>query len=564
MGRMTSSGVPALLQDYRRFAGSRLWLALGLMMVGAVAEGFGLLMIVPLASLAIDRSAGDSVLITSSWFGDGLSAAQWFAAALVVFVAAMALRAVVLFARDLLLARLQAEYEADLRLRAAATLASRGWPFASRVGQDGMQALLLTDVPRAAQASAFLQNIALSGVMLLVQFALALYLSPALAAVALGFMICGAVLSARVAMRNVRSGIAISDSMEDSTSSGFRLHAGLKSALAQGTVAAFLDEYRTTLLRAAHQYGEFARSYSLSRQTVGFGAALAAASLLFVGLESLALPFPVLIASLILFARMNAPAQMLQNSVLQAAAYGPSFAAIERRLGPLAGNVPKPNESTSLSWELLEVREISYRHESGRGLDTVSCTLNSGEWLALVGPSGAGKTTFVDLLAGLFEPQSGSITVDGHLLTAVLPQWQAGIAYVGQDGAVFNDSIRGNLLPPPGSEDSALWQALEAVGLADRVRACPAGLNESVGDRGSQFSGGERQRLVIARALLRRPNLLILDEATAALDPKSEAALMTRLRALDPRPAALVIAHRESTLAHCDSRLAIQHDPKRD
>lgn len=561
MGRMTSSGVATLLQDYRRFAGSRLRLALGLMMVGAAAEGFGLLMIVPLASLAIDRSAGDSVLFTSSWFGDGFSAAQWFAAALVVFVAAMALRAVVLFSRDLLLARLQAEYEADLRLRAAAALANRGWPFASRVGQDGMQALLLTDVPRAAQASAFLQNIALSGMMLLVQFALALYLSPALAAVALGFMSCGAVLSARVAMRNVRSGIAISDSMEDSTASGFRLHAGLKSALAQGTVAAFLHEYRTTLLRAAHEYGEFARSYSLSRQAVGFGAALAAALLLLVGVQSLALPFPVVIASLVLFARMNAPAQMLQTSVLQAAAYGPSFAAIERRLGPLASNVPKPNESTSASWELLEVREISYRHESGCGLDTVSCTLNSGEWLALVGPSGAGKTTFVDLLAGLLEPQSGSITVDGHLLAAVLPQWQAGIAYVGQDGAVFNDSIRGNLLPPPGSEDSGLWQALEAVGLADRVRAFPAGLDESVGDRGSQLSGGERQRLVIARALLRRPNLLILDEATAALDPMSEAALMTQLRAFDPRPAALVIAHRESTLAHCDSRLPIQHDP---
>lgn len=564
MGRMMSSGIPALLQDYRRFAGSRLWFALALMMVGAVAEGFGLLLIVPLASLAIDRNRGDSVSITSSWFGDSLSAGQWFAAALVLFVAAMALRAIVLFARDLLLARLQAEYEADLRLRAAATLAKRGWPFASRVGQDGMQALLLTDVPRSAQASAFLQNIALSGMMLLVQFALALYLSPALAAVALGFMILGAMLSARVAIRNVRSGIAISDSMENSTSSGFRLHAGLKSALAQGTVAEFLEEYRTTLLRAAGQYGEFARSYSLSRQAVGFGAALAAAILLLVGVQVLALPFPVLIASLILFARMSAPAQMLQNSVLQAAAYAPSFAAIERRLGLLASDVPQPVRGTSPAWERLEIREISYRHESGRGLDTVSCNLNSREWLALVGPSGAGKTTFVDLIAGLFEPQSGTIKVDGHALTAVLPQWQAGIAYVGQDGAVFNDSIRGNLLPPQGSDDARLWRVLEAVGLANRVRAFPAGLDESVGDRGSQLSGGERQRLVIARALLRQPNLLILDEATAALDPKSEAALIERLRALDPRPAALVIAHRESTLAHCDSRVAIQHDPKRD
>ena len=104
-----------------------------------------------------------------------------------------------------------------------------------------------------------------------------------------------------------------------------------------------------------------------------------------------------------------------------------------------------------------------------------------------------------------------------------------------------------------------MWQALEAVGLGQRVRALPAGLNESVGDRGSQLSGGERQRLVLARALLRRPSLLILDEATAALDPESEAQLIERLKAIEPRPAALVVVHRESTLRHCDSLVSIQH-----
>jgi len=99
---------------------------------------------------------------------------------------------------------------------------------------------------------------------------------------------------------------------------------------------------------------------------------------------------------------------------------------------------------------------------------------------------------------------------------------------------------------------------LERVGLLGRVRAFPNGLDQEVGDRGSQLSGGERQRLVIARGLLRRPSLLILDEATAALDADGEAELLKELRALAPRPAALVIAHRESTLIHCDSVIRIQ------
>ena len=250
--------------------------------------------------------------------------------------------------------------------------------------------------------------------------------------------------------------------------------------------------------------------------------------------------------------------------MLQAAAYAPSFAAIERRLGALDQVVSDRPLTQAVDWRTLALERIGYRHASGRGVSEISFELRRGKWLALIGPSGAGKTTLVDLVVGLLEPQSGSIRVDHRPLDApALPAWQTALAYVGQDGAVFNDSIRGNLLAFEGIGDAALWGVLETSGLAERVRAFSSGLDEPVGDRGSQLSGGERQRLVIARALLRRPSLLILDEATAALDAESEARLIEHLRAMEPRPAALVIAHRESTLAHCDSRLTIQHDPVR-
>jgi ATP-binding cassette subfamily C protein len=187
--------------------------------------------------------------------------------------------------------------------------------------------------------------------------------------------------------------------------------------------------------------------------------------------------------------------------------------------------------------------------------------MKRGEWAGVKGASGAGKTTLIDLIAGLLAPERGRISVDGRPLAGdLLEQWRGGLAYAGQEATVFSDSIRGNLLAEGANADeAALWEALSLVGLADRVRALPGGLGEPVGDRGSQLSGGERQRLVLARALLRRPSLLILDEATAALDPASEAALLDTLRSLDPRLAVIVVAHRDSTLAHCDSLVEIQH-----
>ena len=560
MNRASGGGIAALFSDYRHFAGPRLWLALGLMVLGALAEGFGLLMIVPIATIAIE--GGESALLRftpwlASWTGE-----QRLLAATGLFVAAMGARSLLLYGRDLLLARLQAEYEANLKLRAAATLASRGWPFASKIGQAGMQSLLLNDVPRVGQASASMQGIAVSAVMLVVQLAVALLLSPLLASIAIGLLTASFLASTGLTRRGFRSGQAIGQSMESSAGAGFRLHAALKAALAQGTVAAFLDEYRLTLRDVTGTVTKFTRDYSVARHLAAFGAAMAAAALLLIGVRLLALPFPVLVASLVLFARMSGPAQVLQGSLMRLAADASAFTAIEERLGKLEPvGAQDEGRPSALDWAQLDVGKAGFEHKPGLGLKPVSLRLERGSWIGIAGPSGAGKTTLIDLVAGLIAPQQGSIRVDGQPLKgATADRWGSAIAYVGQDGTVFNDSVRGNLLAEgAAATEDQLWQALEIAGLAARVRAFASALDEAVGDRGSQLSGGERQRLVLARALLRKPSLLILDEATSAIDPRAEGELLERIKRLSPRPAALIVAHRESTLGHCDSVVSIQH-----
>jgi ATP-binding cassette subfamily C protein len=559
MNRAEGSGFKALLTDYRHYAGARLWLALGTMLLAALAEGFGLLMIIPLASAAIGTAASPGV----RWipFTGQLSADQRFAGALALFMAAMAARSFLLFVRDVQIARLENGYEASLRLRSASTLAKRGWPFASRVGQAGMQSLLLNDVPRASLAVGEMQQFAVSAAMLVVQLILTALLAPALTLLAVAILIIGGLASAGWTRRGVQSGIAIVGAMEESASSGFRLHAGLKAALAQGTVRSFLAEYAASLHQAAGQFVRYARDYTAARQLGMFGAAVAAAILLFVGVRVLAMPFAVLVTSLIIFARMTGPSINLQQSAQKVAALAPSFAAVHARLGELE-QPPMPHPGREpLHWSELRLDSVAFEHQAGLGIKSASFAIEPGEWLGITGLSGAGKTTLVDLAAGLLVPTAGRIILDGEPLEGLLLEhWRLGLAYVGQEGAVFNDSVRANLLAEGASADDAeLWAVLDQVGLADRVRAFSEGLDENVGDRGSQLSGGERQRLVIARALLRRPSFLVLDEATAALDPEGEAAVLQRLRSLEPHPAALVVAHRESSLAHCDSVVAIQH-----
>ena len=558
MSRAQQGGIAALISDYRHFAGARLWLSFALMILGALAEGFGLLMIVPLASIAMGADSGLSQFTPwiKSW-----NTERRFIIVLGLFLAAMAARSLLLLARDTLLARIEAEYEASLRLRSAATLARRGWPFASRLGQAGMQSLLLNDVPRAALAAGHMQQAAVGATMLFAQLAIAFILSPALTLVAIVFLAVAATVSMRFAKRTATRGQEISYAMNESAGSGFRLHTGLKAALAQDTVPAFLAEYQSTLRRTARQMSEVVRDFSSAQQLASFAGALVAALLLLVGVRVLALPFPVLVTSLVVFARMNGPAQMVQNGTLRAAANAPAFAAIHSKLGPLDWTVPEARAYLPLDWSELALERVGYQHQLGLGIADASLSIRRGEWIGFSGASGEGKTTLVDLTAGLLLPATGTIRLDGRRLEGdLLERWRGIIAYVGQDGSLFDETIRGNLLAEGAAASEAdLWRVLETVGLDKRVRVFPGGLDEMVGDRGNLLSGGERQRLVIARAILRRPSFIILDEATAALDADGEAQLIERLKSLDPRPAALVVAHRASTLAHCDSIVAFQH-----
>jgi ATP-binding cassette subfamily B protein len=192
-------------------------------------------------------------------------------------------------------------------------------------------------------------------------------------------------------------------------------------------------------------------------------------------------------------------------------------------------------------------------------LHDVSFTVEPGTLVALVGPSGAGKTTITSLVARLYDPTSGSIRINGlDLRDAQMESLHDAVGVVTQDAHLFHDTIRANLAyAAPAATEADMVAALRAAQVWSLVDSLPSGLDTVVGDRGHRLSGGEKQRLAIARLLLKGPGLIVLDEATAHLDSESEQALQRALdEALRDR-SALVIAHRLSTVRHADLILVV-------
>ncbi|MEU8221676.1 ABC transporter ATP-binding protein [Kribbella sp. NPDC048915] len=207
----------------------------------------------------------------------------------------------------------------------------------------------------------------------------------------------------------------------------------------------------------------------------------------------------------------------------------------------------------------LEAVAVLDKRVSAQVLEDVSFAVRPGQMVALVGPSGAGKTTITNLVARLYDVSGGAVRIGGHDVRDVtLQSLHDTIGYVTQDAHMFHDTIRANLVyaKPEATEDEMI-AALRAAQIWDLVEALPDGLDTVVGDRGHRLSGGERQRLAIARLLLKAPKIVVLDEATAHLDSESEVAVQRALdTALEGRTS-LVIAHRLSTVRNADQILVV-------
>ncbi|MBI1351791.1 MAG: ATP-binding cassette domain-containing protein [Actinomycetales bacterium] len=212
----------------------------------------------------------------------------------------------------------------------------------------------------------------------------------------------------------------------------------------------------------------------------------------------------------------------------------------------------------------VEVRgaSVTYLGASLPALEDADLDVAPGTSVALVGSTGAGKSTLTDVILGVLEPDTGSVTISGVAPREAISRWPGAISYVPQQVALVFGTVRDNValgLPPEAVDDALVWEALERARIADFLRDSREGLDTLIGERGVRLSGGQRQRLGIARALYTRPLLLVLDEATSALDAETEQAIVNTLNDLEGEVTTITVAHRLATVRRADQLLYLRH-----
>lgn len=551
----------AFLRVFAGHAGWRGLGAVGLVGAGALIEGMTIVLLIPILGVVIPDGAPSPI---RAWLGSTLASLgattpiARLGVLLSLFMIVAVVRSAILYARDLALARLQGGFIEALRNRTLATLAAAPWSRIVSLRHARITNLIGTEMQRVGASAQFMISGSVAMVMLIMQAALAFSLAPMFAAIAILALTIGglALLGTYGRTRDIGGDVVRQNQAMMGSAATFL--GGLKTAAAQNAQGRFVAEFAAIQSSLKDRQIVYALRTSRSRMVFALGSSVAGAAVVFGGVASGVSP-PVLIALILIFVRMAGPAQQVQMTTQNFFFSLPSFEAVRRLEADLMPEDGPAPAAVSPASGPVELRDVSYLHPGGGGIRSATLTIVPGEFVGIAGPSGAGKTTLVDLLIGLLEPRSGEMRIGGRRVdSATLRGWRDGIAYVPQDGFLFHDSVRRNLTWHDDAVDPARidW-AIRLAGAEALIAALPEGLETVIGERGAILSGGERQRIGLARALIGMPRLLILDEAANAIDAEGEAALLDRLCALDPRPTILMISHRAESVARCDRIITV-------
>lgn len=541
------------------------------LLLATLAEAVGLSSLLPLLGLATSSSAGFSAnpqpakksaiehFINNVLAGVHLE--PGIGLLLILIVAGMTLKAGFVLLAQRQIGYTVARVATDLRLALLRALLAARWEYYVRQPVGVLSNAFSTEASRAAQGYLHGTTIVAMMIEALLYIVIALLVSWQ---AALGAIIIG-----------VAVGYALNYLVRRARSSGMRQTRLLKTllgrltdvlygvkplkAMARETLLGPLLESETRRLNRALQHEVLSKEMMRALQEPLLVASLAAG--LYLALTYWGLPLPRLIVLGVLFTRVLSSLNKIQREYQKMTPCESAFwslrATIERSEAEReTGN----GGETARLQTAIAFRNVSFSYGDQPVLRQVSLSIPAGRLTVMIGPSGAGKTSLVDLVIGLIRPQAGEVWIDELPLQAVdLKRWRQVVGYVPQETLLLHDSVLVNVtLGDPALTPAEVETALRLAGAWEFVAAMPEGMLTSVGERGSRLSGGQRQRVAIARALVHAPQLLILDEATASLDPDSEAAICATVRGLRGQMTVLAISHQPALLEVADRVYRLQ------
>jgi ATP-binding cassette subfamily C protein len=529
---------------------------LACLLAAGLAEGVGFAALLPILGVATG-DVGDNTLarLVHGVFA-ALGIAPSLGALLIGLVLIMTVRIAISLVALTSAGHAQAARAAGLRERLLAALLGARWSYF--VGQPigGHANAMGIEVDRAAGAYALAAQIAANVIQVVVYLAVALLLSwrvtllAAAAAAAIVATVGRLIASVR---RTGRQQAAAYHRLLARMTDGLQGIKPLRAMAAEDRLHALLRAENETLHGAMRRFVAVDQKIRAAQEWLLI---VLLALGLYAALGPAGAPLALVVVGALLFhrtvGRVNTIqvtyAQLLLNQGFRAA-LAQRIAAAEAARESSGGAEPAPRFTRAIRFE-----GVGFAYAGAPTLVEVSLSIPFGAVVALVGPSGAGKTTLADLLLGLYRPDRGAILVDDVPLDRInLVSWRREIGFVPQDVWLLHDTVRRNVtLGDPAIDDGRVRAALDAAGAFAMVEGLPDGLDTLVGERGARFSGGQRQRLAIARALVRAPRLLVLDEPTSALDADSEAELTRTVRALAGSVTVLAISHRPALVDIAD------------
>lgn len=560
--------------------GCALFLNIGCMIIVSLLEGFGIYMLVPMLA-AIGVFVGHSGMpflsdgldhflpfVPKSWLLPGM---------LMVFVVLLTGQALLQRYQSILNSRIQQRFMRSLRIDVYTSFMKTQWAFYLRQRKSDFSHVMTTELARVSQGTNLLLQLTTAVMFTLIQIALAFWLSPSLT----GLVFLSGLGLFVVFRRSIRNAKQLGDRTTELSQvyfAGITDHMnGMKDIKSNLLEAANIHWFRSLTQRMEDNTTQFVRQNATTQFFHRAVAAVFVACVIFISLQWLHVTPEKLIVLILIFSRLWPRFALIQASLEYIMSMISAFESVTKvqqeceaftdpslialasseTRDPSVVNLSSASERQPLSLRHgIECSHLDYRYEGAAepALRHINLFIPAREMTAIVGKSGAGKSTMVDVLMGFLRPTGGQITIDGLVLSdELLPQWRQSFGYVSQDPFLFHATVRENLmLADKDASEQQLWEALHFAAADNFVSRLPEGLDTIIGDRGIRLSGGERQRLVLARAILHHPPILILDEATSALDGEHEAAIQAALERMKGQMTLIVIAHRLSTIRHAD------------